>query len=456
MSSARQSNRDDRDEAAARLRLEFWPVSRLIPSPRNARTHSDGQIAEIAGSIRAFGFTNPILVGEEGDIVAGHGRLAAARQLGLAEVPVVPLRGLTALQRRQLVLADNRIALNAGWDLEMLRVELTELSALGADLSTLGFTPNELAAALTPAGGLGLTDEDEVPELAQAAVTRAGDIWCLGPHRLACGDSTDAATVTALLGDQRPQLMVTDPPYGVEYDPGWRHRAGVNRSKRLGKVRNDQQADWGAAWALFPGNIAYVWHGALHATTVAESLTKQDFTIRAQIIWAKERLVIGRGDYHWQHEPCWYGVRTKGNWTGDRKQTTLWTISSRDQDTETAHGTQKPVECMRRPMLNNSSPGQSVYEPFLGSGTTLIAAQTTGRACLAIELEPRYVDVAIRRWQAFTGKAATLLANGLSFEAVAAERAAGNPQGEPGSTSPTAPPEAKANRKAAGHARPKT
>jgi DNA modification methylase len=207
---------------------------------------------------------------------------------------------------------------------------------------------------------------------------------------------------------------------------------------------------------LFPGNIAYVWHGALHATTVAESLTKQGFTIRAQIIWAKERLVIGRGDYHWQHEPCWYGIRTKGNWTGDRKQTTLWSISSRDQDTETAHGTQKPVECMRRPMLNNSSPGQSVYEPFLGSGTTLIAAETTGRVCLAIELEPRYVDVAIRRWQAFTGKAATLLADGRPFEAVVTDRVPSKPKGETNSASPQAPPEPEVRRKAAGHARPKT
>jgi len=216
--------------------------------------------------------------------------------------------------------------------------------------------------------------------------------------------------------------MVTDPPYGVEYDPTWRHRMGVNKSARTGKVENDERADWSAAWTLFPGTIAYVWHGALHATTVAESLLSQGFAIRAQIIWAKERLVIGRGDYHWQHEPCWYPVRTKGNWTGDRKQTTLWNIPSRDQDAETVHGTQKPVECMRRPMLNNSSPGQAVYEPFLGSGTTLIAAQTTGRVCYGVELDPLYVDVAIRRWQAFTGKVATLSGDGRSFDVIAAER----------------------------------
>src|SRR4030081_1642147 len=235
------------------MRLEFWSLDRLIPSPRNARTHSDAQIAEVAGSIRTFGFTNPILVGEDGDVVAGHGRLEAARRLGLAEVPVIPLRGLTKLQRRQLMLADNRIALNAGWDLEMLRLELKDLSALGADLSTLGFTSHELATALAAGGTTGLTDENEVPELAEEAVTRAGDIWCLGPHRLACGASTDAATVTALLGDQRPQLMVTDPPYGVDYDPGWRHRAGVNRSKRLGKVRNDLEGGRGGGRGVFSG-----------------------------------------------------------------------------------------------------------------------------------------------------------------------------------------------------------
>jgi DNA modification methylase len=178
----------------------------------------------------------------------------------------------------------------------------------------------------------------------------------------------------------------------------------VNRSSRVGKVRNDENADWQQAWALFPGTIAYVWHGALHATTVAESLKRQGFTIRAQIIWAKERLVIGRGDYHWQHEPCWYAVRNKGNWTGDRKQTTLWTVPSSHQDAETFHATQKPVECMRRPILNNSERSNAVYDPFLGSGTTLTAAQTTNRVCFAAEIDPLYVDVAVKRWQAFTAK----------------------------------------------------
>jgi DNA modification methylase len=409
-------------KASERMWLEHWPIERLIPSSRNARTHSDAQVAEIAGSIKAFGFSNPILVGDDGDVIAGHGRLAAARKLGLAEVPVVVLHGLTELQRRQLMLADNRIALNAGWDLEMLSLELTDLSALGAELEALGFTAEELAKALNPVQAAGLTNEDNAPELAETAVSAVGDIWLAGPHRVACGDSTDPTAVAAVMGDLVPGLMVTDPPYGVDYDPAWRHRMGVNRSARRSKVRNDDQADWGAAWKLFPGNVAYVWHGALHAATVEKSLSENGFSIRAQIIWAKERLVMGRGDYHWQHEPCWYAVRTKGNWTGDRKQTTLWTIPSGSQDAQTIHATQKPAECMRRPILNNSNPGQVVYDPFLGSGTTLIAAETSGRVCLGTDLEPRYVDVAVRRWQAFTGKTACLSGDGRSFDVVAGER----------------------------------
>lgn len=403
------------------LRLELWPIDHLVPSPRNARTHSDAQVAEIAGSIRAFGFSNPILAGDDKDVIAGHGRLAAARLLRLPEVPVIVLAGLSETQRRQLMLADNRIAMNAGWDAELLRLELQDLSAIGADLSDLGFTKKELAVALSALGEGGLTDENDIPALPDTAVTLPGDIWCLGEHRIACGDSTDAETVAALLGSAEPILMVTDPPYGVKYDPTWRHRSGVNKSSRIGKVQNDERADWAETWRLFPGTIAYVWHGALHSSTVARSLEQQGFQIRAQIIWAKERLVIGRGDYHWQHEPCWYAVRTKGNWTGDRKQTTLWTIGNGGQDTDTVHGTQKPVECMRRPMLNNTEFGQSIYDPFLGSGTSLIAAETTGRVCFAMEIDPRYVDVAVRRWQTFTGKIATRVNDGRSFDDTSAD-----------------------------------
>jgi DNA modification methylase len=245
-----------------------------------------------------------------------------------------------------------------------------------------------------------------------------------GGHRLICGDATDGRTVNQLLGGAKPHLMVTDPPYGVEYDPAWRNRAGLGNTKRTGRVVNDDRADWREAWALFPGEVAYVWHGALHSVEVAESLEAAGYQMRAQIIWAKDRLVMGRGHYHWQHEPCWYAVKGTGHWAGDRKQTTLWQIASRGQDAETEHGTQKPVDCMKRPIENNSTPGQAVYEPFSGSGTTIIAAEVTGRLCFAIELSPNYVDVAVLRWQAFTGKAATLEATGETFDATAEARVA--------------------------------
>lgn len=399
-------------------------VDALIPYARNARTHSDEQVAQIAASIKEFGWTNPILVDGRRGIIAGHGRLLAARKLGMTEVPVIELAHLTPAQRRAYVLADNKLALNAGWDDDMLRVELGELREDGFDLSLTGFDLDEIGTLLNDATE-GLTDPDDVPAVPEQPVSRVGDVWILGRHRLACGDCTEAAVVEQALAGVQPHLMVTDPPYGVDYDPSWRNAAVEGSStRRTGKVLNDHRADWREAWALFRGSVAYVWHAALYTSTVAESLIACGFAIRAQIVWAKERLVLGRGHYHWQHEPCWYAVRdgSTGHWSGDRKQTTLWSIASRDQDTETTHGTQKPVECMRRPIENNSSPGQAVYEPFSGSGTTIIAAEMSGRCCHAIELSPAYVDVAVLRWQAFTGQQAVLESSGHSFEQVQAER----------------------------------
>jgi len=405
------------------LSIDYRPIGDLIPYARNARTHSDAQVALIAGSIREYGFTNPVLVDGENGIIAGHGRVMAAGKLGLASVPVIELAHLSAAQKRAYILADNKLAEQAGWDKELLALELGDLRDLAVDLTSLGFDAGELDALLN--GGEADPREDEVPPVPAVPVSRPGDLWLLGPHRLICGDATDAATVARVLGGVSPHLMVTDPPYGVDYDPDWRNQVGAAKTKRTGKVMNDHRADWREAWALFPGDVAYVWHGALHATTVAESLVATGFAIRSQIIWAKERLVLSRGDYHWQHEPAWYAVRTtgKGHWTGDRKQTTVWNIPSRDQDAATVHGTQKPVECMRRPMLNNASPGQAVYEPFCGSGTSLIAAETCGRHCLAVELDPAYVDVAVQRWQAFTGKPAVLDGIRQTFAEVQASRA---------------------------------
>jgi DNA modification methylase len=406
-------------------RVERRTVDSLVPYARNARTHSPAQVAQIAASIREWGWTVPVLVDEQGGIIAGHGRVLAARQLGLDHVPVMVATGWSEAQRRAYVLADNRLALSAGWDDELLRLELGGLHSQGFDLCLTGFDELEIAGFLAEPSA-GLTDPDEVPAPPEAPVSGLGDVWQLGRYRLLCGDSTVAEDVERVLAGVRPHLMVTDPPYGVDYDPAWRNAAlEGSKTARVGKALNDHRADWREAWALFPGDVAYVWHGALHAHTVAESLVASGFDIRAQIIWAKERLVMGRGHYHWQHEPCWYAVRQSatGHWVGDRKQTTLWSIPSRDQDADTTHGTQKPVECMRRPIENNSSPGQAVYEPFSGSGTTLIAAEMSGRVCYAIELSPAYVDVAVLRWQAFTGQHATLEHTGDPWTAVAAQRA---------------------------------
>ena len=394
----------------------------LIPYAANARTHSDEQVALIAGSIREFGFANPVLVDGDNGVIAGHGRLLAARRLGIDLVPVIELGHLSEPQKRAYILADNKLAERAGWDREMLALEAGELADLGVDLGALGFEASELDALLRAEPD---PREEETPGPPDLPISQAGDLWLLGPHRLLCGSATDPADVTRLVGGVRPHLMATDPPNGVTYDPGWRNRAGLSMTKRTGRVLNDNRADWREAWALFPGDVAYVWHGALHAATVAASLEVSGFAIRSQIIWAKERLVLSRGDYHWQHEPCWYCVRDKGKgyWNGDRRQTTLWSIPSRDQDATTAHGTQKPVECMRRPMLNNSSPGDAVYDPFIGSGTSVIAAETTRRMCLGLELDPAYVDVAVRRWERFTGGTARLEGQGLTLAEAQAERA---------------------------------
>ena len=404
------------------LAIEHRPVEALIPYARNARTHSEEQVALIAGSIREFGFTNPMLVDGTNGIIAGHGRLLAARKLGLASVPVIELAHLSEAQKKALILADNKLAERAGWDRDLLALEVGELSALGIDLGSLGFEAAELNDLFRDTAAD--PREEETPEVPANPVSRSGDLWLLGAHRVLCGDATDAQDVARLLAGTAPQLMVTDPPYGVAYDPAWRNETGAAATRRTGRVLNDDRADWREAWALFPGAVAYVWHGALHAGTVAESLHVTGFEIRSQIIWAKERLVLSRGDYHWQHEPCWYAVRKQRTWAGDRKQTTLWQIPGRDQDAATVHGTQKPVECMRRPMLNNASPGQAVYDPFLGSGTSVMAAETCGRTCLGLELSPAYVDVIVERWQRFTGGAATLDGDGRAFADVRDDRTA--------------------------------
>ncbi len=403
-------------------------VTGLIPYASNSRTHDDAQVAQIAASIKEFGFNNPVLIDETGGIIAGHGRVLAARKLSLDKVPTIELAHLTPNQRKAYVIADNKLALNAGWDMEMLSLEMGDLDKEGFDLSLIGFDDNELAAILVDKTE-GLTDPDEVPDLPDEPVTKEGDVWLLGKHRLMCGDSTVETSVTKLLAGVEPHLMVTDPPYGVNYDANWRNQAVRNngqavRGRAIGKVENDNQADWSDAWALFSGDVAYVWHAGNKAHIVAESLEENELNIRAQIIWAKNNIVIGRGDYHPKHEPCWYAVRKnkKGHYVGGRKQTTVWDIN-KPLKSETGHSTQKPVECMKRPIENNSSPGQAVYEPFSGSGTTIIAGEMTGRCIYAMELSPAYVDVAVKRWQDFTGEKAKLEDSGQYFPSIKADAA---------------------------------
>jgi len=241
--------------------------------------------------------------------------------------------------------------------------------------------------------------------------TRPGDLWLLGRHRLLCGDATNPEVVDRLLAGCRPLIMVTDPPYGVSYDPTWRHRAGINKTKRTGKIANDHQVDWTPAWRLFPGDVAYVWHAGLHTAIVQRSLELAGFRLRAQIVWSKPRFVISRGHYHWQHEPALYVVRkgATATWRGDRKQRTVWQIDSKGED-KTHHGTQKPIECMARPLRNHGDAGDDVYDPFVGSGTTILAAEQLGRRCLAMELSPKYCDLAVARWEHATGARATRIA----------------------------------------------
>lgn len=425
-------------------KYKVMATNKLVAFDRNPRTHSPAQVEQLVASMRRFGFTNPVLTDGKRGIIAGHGRLLAAQKLGMPTVPTLELSHLSEDERRAYVIADNKLALAAGWDEDLLRFHLGALLEKGFDLPVIGFDARELAALFGPSSGF--TDPDEAPPVPEVPVSRPGDVWLLGRHRLVCGDSTTGLAVDAVLGGARPHLMVTDPPYGVAYDPGWRRTAGLNGAgTAVGKVENDDQADWRAAWTLFPGGVAYVWHGGLHGSEVADSLAAAKFKLRAQIVWVKTRPVISRGDYHWQHEPLFhvvkdgeedhwrfiseheisdYAVRNgaTGHWEGSRKQSTVWMIEH--VKSETGHSTQKPVECMKRPILNNSAPGEAVYDPFVGSGTTIIAAEMTGRFCLAIELMPGYVDVSVKRWQAFVGQVAVLEATGRTFAETEAARAA--------------------------------
>jgi DNA modification methylase len=421
------------------IQIEPWPIDRLVPPKNNPRTHTPEQVAQIAASIREFGFVNPILVAPDGGIVAGEGRFRAALSLGMRQIPVIRLGHLSEAQRRALRIADNQIGLNGGWDERLLREQLAALECDRFDLTLLGFDDEELACRLADQDTGGLTDEDQIPAVPLNPVSQAGDLWLLvsskgRTHRLLCGDATKSQDVARLLSvHPKPELMVTDPPYGVDLEPEWREHAGLNpRTRQRGSVANDTRTDWSEAWALFPGAVAYIWHSGVHAAEVALSLQRCEFVIRSQIVWVKQHFAISRGAYHWRHEPCWYAVRkgAEAHWHGDRKQTTVWEIPNLNpfggeaagENEATGHATQKPVELMRRPILNHTLPGESCYDAFLGSGSTLIAAEGCGRICYGIEIDPRYVDIAVQRWREFTGKEAVLDGDGRTFKQVAHAR----------------------------------
>ena len=407
-------------------KIEQWPTSKLLPYARNARTHSDDQVAQIAASIAEFGFTNPILAGSDGVIVAGHGRLAAAHKLGLEVVPVVVLDHLSPTQRRALVIADNRIAENAGWDDAMLRIEIAALQDDDFDVSLTGFDADALAELMAgdEPDGEGETDDDAVPELSETPISRPGDVWVLGGHRLLCGDSTVAESYDRVLDGKPVDMVFTDPPYNVNY-------ANSAKDKMRGKDRailNDNLGDgfYDFLLAALTPTIRNC-RGGIYVAMSSSELDVLQAAFRAAggkwstfIIWAKNTFTLGRADYQRQYEPILYGwpEGAQRHWCGDRDQGDVWNIKKPHKND--LHPTMKPVELVERAIRNSSRSGNVVLDPFGGSGTTLIAAEKSGRLARLIELDPKYADVIVRRWQEWTGKQATRESDGALFDDQAA------------------------------------
>jgi len=408
-------------------KIEQWPTAKLVPYARNARTHSDAQVAQIAASIAEFGFTNPILAGSDGVIVAGHGRLAAAQKLGLEVVPVVVLDHLSPTQRRALVIADNRIAENAGWDDAMLRVELAALADDDFNVALTGFDADALAELMAgeEPDAEGQTDDDAVPEVPETPISRSGDVWLLSGHRLLCGDATVAASYERLLAGAQADMVFTDPPYNVNY-------ANSAKDKMRGKDRailNDNLGDgfYDFLLAALTPTVAHC-RGGIYVAMSSSELDVLQAAFRAAggkwstfIIWAKNTFTLGRADYQRQYEPILYGwpEGAQRHWCGDRDQGDVWNIKKPQKND--LHPTMKPVELVERAIRNSSRPGNVVLDPFGGSGTTLIAAEKSGRQARLIELEPKYVDVIVRRWQDWTGQQATRESDGLAFDQAASE-----------------------------------
>lgn len=396
-------------------RIEIWPTDKLVPYDKNPRTHSAEQVNQIAASIAEFGFLNPILVDTMAGIIAGHGRLQAAKQIGLVQVPVVVLDHLSDTQKRAYVIADNKLALNAGWDDELLRTEMAALATENFDMPVIGFSDDELAALLAePNVTEGQTDEDAVPEAPETPVSKPGDLWRLGNHLLLCGDSTVLANVERVLDGALADMVFTDPPYNVDYGNTAKDKLrGTNRT-----IMNDNLGD-GFEQFLYDAcvNMLTVCKGALYVCMSSSELhTLQKAFIEAGgkwstfVIWAKNTFTLGRADYQRQYEPILYGWK-QGNdhyWCGARDQGDVWFVNKPVRNE--LHPTMKPVELVERAVNNSSKSRDIVLDCFGGSGTTLIACEKLNRQCRMIELDPKYVDVIVKRWEEFTGKKAELVA----------------------------------------------
>nr|WP_259400482.1 site-specific DNA-methyltransferase [Roseovarius sp. SCSIO 43702] len=416
------------------LAIEYRALDDLVPYARNARTHSEAQLAEIAGSIREFGFTNPVLIAEDGTLIAGHGRVLAARLLGMETVPSIVLIGLSESQRRALVLADNRIALNAGWDESLLALELSDLKEAGFDLGIMGFEDGELDRLLSG------TDEDDastapsvIPEPPRNPVSRTGDLWVLGDHRLLCGDSTSETDVRRLMNGERAILFATDPPYLVDYDGSNHPTRNKDWSQSYGTTWDDssQGAD------LYDGFIAaavteavtedaawYCWHASRRQAMLEECWEKAGAFVHQQIIWVKERGVLTRSHYLWRHEPCLMGWRRPNRppKVADETLASTWEMPSFTKEERPDHPTPKPLDAFGIPMRQHVARGGLCYEPFAGSGSQIMAGEANNRRVNAMEISPAYIDVCIERWQAETGREAILEGDGRTFVEVQAER----------------------------------
>ena len=391
-------------------------VSELIPYVRNARTHSEAQVAQIAASIREFGFLSPILVAEDNTILAGHGRLAAAQKLGLKKVPCVKENHLTETQKRAYIIADNKLSLNAGWDNELLAVELSELEGADFNLDLLGFDEAELSSIFDADKDVSDDDFDVEKELEEPCFSKTGDMWTLGKHRVICGDATKLETYKTLLENTKVNLVVTDPPYNVNYEGA------------AGKIKNDNMENDKFYQFLFNSFVnmeqamaddasIYVFHADTEGLNFRKAFQDAGFYLSGCCIWKKPSLVLGRSPYQWQHEPCLYGWKKKGKhkWYAGRKETSVWEFEKSKKNAD--HPTMKPIALLAYPIKNSSMTNSLVLDPFAGSGSTLIACEQTGRVCYAIELDEKYCDVIVKRYieQVGNDKSVKVLRGGKEY-----------------------------------------